>query len=286
MESTQNPGDGTLVSQSQRHSEHLEGSHQRLATNKLANAGSGLSGSVVENSADLFVRQRTSMSPRSDPITNTPTSGYSGAGDFQFIMGSQIDHPKNKKAMAEVRKRAMRHFLTTEEMKVKRPRTVTQQSERSMTEYSTATESRSEARLTSQISGKIRTHKGTNLGQLTSLQRSIKITDSAQQEEPKIPIALALDLFPLVVPVFLGQQSPYQSADIPSLVALGEAINPFGTRFQSRSDIVSIPRLKSVCRLKYPRGKFCAEHQQMNGFLLHMQCLYTGILPCYPALIP
>jgi hypothetical protein len=122
-----------------------------------------------------------------------------------------------------------------------------------------------------------------SIGELSS-RTSNEDLDAIERFQGKGHMKLSVDVALFVKPVPASLRGPYQSAELPSFISLGENFNPFGTLFRNRYNIVPMEQLKFLRKAVDSLDSLCANRYQTIDSLLPMEWPCTGTLPCYRVL--
>ena len=174
----------------------------------------------------------------------SPTEPPSTTEDYRWITANNPDEFKAKDKMHEVRQGAMLSFLKKEKTSDDASRAGSEASDRSRSSFEGrgATKSRS---------GAAPKRKSSNGNKQSKSPKSINNTQKAPPLDTQIVRAGSrqsiLPQGPIVIPVKDNQTYPFDVYPMPTLVSIGENIDPFRTMFQSNHPGVSVTTLKHHC---------------------------------------
>ena len=169
-------------------------------------------------------------------------------------MGTTIDELKSKKQMTKVRKKAMRHFLSTDEKGNRKPRKSIERSQRLTSVDSNGSRSSVGSQDAAvDISANAEQTIPNNGGRPTSTALSTSSRRPPKTSSPEVRTSsmCVLGPAPIVMPPRSrdedGNELPYILLQAPLLASLGESMDPFRTMFQTTRNVVSVERMKFLC---------------------------------------
>ncbi|KAI4924467.1 hypothetical protein J4E85_007582 [Alternaria conjuncta] len=178
--------------------------------------------------------------------SSSPTAKSPDSASLRWITATNPREFKSKRNMQAVRQTAMGSYLqSTKNHASDKDRAPSEASDHSRSSLGSQSATKLRTIKTPKVKAKKSDDKIHRLSQSTSSSQEAPHHDA--QVARTRPHQSTLTQTPIVVPIRSGHQYRFDLEPVPDLRCLGNALDPFGTMFQSRNTRVKVEKLKIEC---------------------------------------